>query len=236
MSKVLERYSAKVNGVRSNLLEKIRFGLFFVRFVRFTGDEGIVKGLRKYFKDTEIIDLWAVEKDLLSCLIPIAWAYNKDYQCPPVGGASKISHWLEKKCRENGVDIFCGTKVTKIESDNDVAKGVKALKDDEELSFDADQIIVASDVGSFYEKLLDPSLRCEKFIEKLDQAELYSSAVTLSIGLDCKAQDLGLTDEISVLNDSSVSRADSSSGLADLSCITVFSPTVRDPSLAPEGK
>lgn len=243
MSKVLANYSDRVNGLDDSLIqksgavfEKIKFGLFFVRFVRFTGDEGIVKGLRKYFKDPELIDLWAVEKDLLSCLIPIAWAYNKDYQCPPVGGASEISQWLEKKCRENGCDIFCTTKVTKINSSSDSATSVTALKNGDKFNIGAKQVIVASDVGAMYEKLLNPSLKLEKIKKKLKKADLYSSAVTLSIGLNCPGEDLGFSQEIVVLSDSSVSRAQSSSGSAEMSCITVFSPTVKDPSLAPAGK
>jgi prolycopene isomerase len=244
MAEVLGDYSSRVKGVShgsflkkiNSVLATMKFGMFFVQFVRFTGEKGVLKGLKKYFKDPELLDLWSVEIDLLSCLIPIAWAYNKDYQCAPVGGAETITKWLEEKCRENGCDIFLSTKVEKINNNGILASGVTAFKNGEKLNFTSDIVIAASDVESFYERLLDPGLTSPDLLQKLKSAELYSSAVTLSIGLDCEAETLGFTEEMTVLVDSSVSREDSSCGSAESSCITVFSPTVRDTSMAPDGK
>ena len=244
MSEVLGQYSTRIKGAApgsflkkiKSVLATIKFGMFFVKFVRFTGEKGVLKGLKRYFNDPDLLDLWSIEIDLLSCLIPIAWSYNKDYQCAPVGGAETIPKWLESKCRENGCDVFLGAKVEKINNNGSLASGVTARRNGEELNLKSDVVIVASDVEAFYERLIDPELTSPDLLERLKNAELYSSAVTLSIGLDCKAEELGFTEEMIILADSSVSRGDSSCGSAKDSCITVFSPTERDPSLAPDGK
>ena len=244
MAQVLGGYSTRVKGVAhgsffkkiNSALSTVKFVMFFMQFVRFTGEKGIIKGLKRYFSDPELLDLWSVENDLLSCLIPISWAYNKDYQCAPVGGAETITKWLEKKCRENGCDIFFDTKVEKVCNNGILASGVTAFRNGEELDFKSDIVIVASDVESFYERLLDPALTSPDLLKKLKDAELYSSALTLSIGLDCKAETLGFSEEMIILTESSALRKEGSCGSAETSCITMFSPTVRDPSMAPIGK
>ncbi|MGK0280198.1 MAG: phytoene dehydrogenase-like protein, partial [Litorivivens sp.] len=77
-----------------NMLEKPIFGLRmlafaipFIHYLKYQGEEGIVKGLKKYFTDQRIMDIFCSEMDMMSCMVPIAWAYNKDFQLPPVGGS-----------------------------------------------------------------------------------------------------------------------------------------------------
>jgi len=75
-------------------LKMAKFGLTFVPFAFYSGEEGLKKGLKKYFSDPELLKFWSAESDLLSCLIPIAWAYNKDFQLPPTGGGQVFANWL----------------------------------------------------------------------------------------------------------------------------------------------
>jgi hypothetical protein len=62
--------------------------------VFYAGDEGVKKGLSKFFKDPGLHAIFASEQDLLSCLVPIGWAYFGDYQRPPVGGSQVFPEWL----------------------------------------------------------------------------------------------------------------------------------------------
>lgn len=213
-----------------------RFGLTFVPHVFYNGEEGVIKGLNKYFKDKTLHKLWDSEDDLLSCLIPIAWAYNQDYQLPPEGGSQVFPEWLAHVTTSLGSEIHYQTKATEIVIENKRAIGVKAHRKGEELFFPARYVVAACDVEALYERLLPRELSDPKFLERLKNADLYSSAVTLSIGLNCTAEELGFTDEMILIARDDVKRSDHNGGDPELSDLSLLAPSVRDKSLAPEGK
>ncbi len=217
-------------------MKMAKFGLTFVPHAFYNGEEGLKKGLRKYFTDPELHKFWSAESDLLSCLIPIAWAYNKDFQLPPTGGGQVIADWLSDSIVKSGGEIFCNTKVEKIIHEGKKAVSVIAHNKGEELKFDSRFIVAASDVETLYEKIMDVRLSDAEFLKKLRNAELYSSAVTVSIGLDCPAESLGLNDELIMISKEDVLRTDHICGDPQKSDISVMSPSARDKSMAPDGK
>jgi prolycopene isomerase len=213
-----------------------KFGLTFVPHVFYGGEEGVEKGLKKYFSDPKLLKLWAAETDLLSCLIPIAWAYNKDYQFPPKGGGQVFPEWLEHVTTSLGNQIFYQTKVAQIVDDGEKATHVIAHTKGQEHIFKADYFVAACDVETLYERMMKPELSDKKFLEKLRSAELYSSAVTLSIGLNRPAEDLGFGDEMLLIAETNASRKDHNGGDPHKSDLSVLAPTVRDKSMAVDGK
>jgi len=217
-------------------LKLLKFGLTLVPYVFYSGSKGVVKGLKKYFNDPELMKIWAAENDLLSCLIPIAWAYNKDYQFPPVGGGQVFPQWLAHKITESGNQIFYQTKALKIVDDGIKATQVVADRLGEELVFNARFVVAACDVETLYEKIMRPELSDPKFLEKLKAADLYSSAVTVVIGLDCPAEELGFGEELIIISEDNIKRSDHNCGDPDKSDITVLAPSTRDKSMAPLNK
>lgn len=213
-----------------------RFGLTFVPHVFYSGEEGVIKGLNKYFTDKTLQKFWDSEDDLLSCLIPIAWAYNKDYQLPPEGGSQVFPEWLAHVTTSLGSEIHYQTKALRIVTNENLATGVLANRKGEELFFPAKYVVAACDVEALYEKLLPTSLSNPKFLDKLKHADIYSSAITLSIGLNCTAEELGFTDEMILIARDDVKRSDHNGGDPELSDLSLLAPSVRDKSLAPEGK
>ena len=76
----------------------------------------------------------------------------------------------------------------------------------------------------------------QKFKDKLKNAVLYSSAVTVSIALDCPAEELGLSQELVSISKEGLKRNDHDCGDPLISDIVVIAPSTRDKSLTPEGK
>jgi phytoene dehydrogenase-like protein len=217
-------------------LKMAKFGLTFFPHAFYGGDEGVIKGLKRYFSDPDLLKFWSAESDLLSCLIPIAWAYNKDFQLPPTGGGQVFANWLADRIVKSEGKIFFNTKVEKIVNVGKKAVSVIAHNKGKELKFDARFIVAACDVETLYEKIMDISLSEDKFLERLRNAELYSSAVTVSIGLDCPAESLGFNDDLTLISKENIKRADHICSDPLKSDISVFSPSVRDSSMAPAGK
>ena len=100
-------------------MNQMRIGMPLMKHIWYSGDEGMKKGLSKYFKNEDLHKLWCAERDLLSCLFPIAWAYNSDYQNPPVGGSQAFPNWLAKELEKYPQsDIILSAKVNDIQLNN----------------------------------------------------------------------------------------------------------------------
>lgn len=219
----------------SNKRNLLKFALPFIPYIRFTGEKGIKKGLDRFFKDEKLHKVFSSDTDLLSCLVPIGWAYYGDYQSPPKGGGQVIPEWLEYIVRYYGNDLFFKTKVKEILLDGDIATGVSFEHRGETFNVNSKYIVAACDVEALYEKMLPDTVIKPAFKEKLRNAELYSSSVTVSIGLDCPTEDLGFNEELVHLASESVPRGQHTSGDPHTSEISILAPSLRDKSLAPEG-
>lgn len=224
------------------LTEKMNFGLRmlnfafpFIKHIRFAGDEGMKKGLNKYFKDQRLHDIFCSENDLLSCLVPIGWAYYSDYQMPPEGGSQVFPEWLMHVIQYYGNEVFFKCKVNKIITENNVCKGVELESRGVQYKINSKYVVAACDVETLYEKMLPPEAVSETFKSKLRSAELYSSSVTLSIALDCPAEDLGFGEELVFLSKDGVSKKAHADGNPITSGISILAPSLRDPSMSPTG-
>ena len=226
-----------------NPIEKMKFGftmlgfgLPFLKHIRFAGDEGVKKGLNKYFKDQRLHDIFCSEGDLLSCLVPIGWAYYSDYQMPPEGGSQVFPEWLSHVVDYYNNDVFFKCKVNKIITENKVSKGVELESRGVTYTVNSKYVVAACDVETLYEKMLPPDAVSEEFKAKLRKAELYSSSVTLSIALDCPTQDLGFGEELVFISKDGIPKKAHADGNPHTSGISILAPSYRDPSLAPADK
>ncbi len=213
----------------------LNFALPFIPFVRYSGEKGMKKGLRKYFKDPKLQEIFCSESELLSCLVPIGWAYYGDYQSPPKGGSQVFPEWLEYILNYFGNEIYYRSKVNKILVEGNKAVGVNFECRGKEYTVNSNYVLAASDIETLYEKMLPESIIPEKMKTKLRQAKLYSSSVTVSIALDCPAEDLGFNEEMIYISLEG-ERGEHGSGDPEKCGISILAPSQRDKSMAPEGK
>ncbi len=218
------------------IYELLRFIAPLVKLVKYSGQDGTTKGLKKFFTDQKLLDIFCAEEDLLSCLVPIAWAYYSDYQSPPQGGSQMYAEWLEYITNFYGNDIFYRGKAESIIIEDGICKGVKYSKRGEEFTIYANNIVSTCNIETLYKKLLPKGVISDKRIAKLENAELYSSSFTISIGLDCPAENLGLGEESVHYTTDNNLRRDHNSGNPYTTALCILAPSVRDKTLAPEGK
>ncbi len=218
-------------------LKKFRFAIPFIKYVFYAGDEGVKKGLSKFFKDPGLLEIFASEKDLLSCLVPIGWAYFGDYQCPPKGGSQVFPEWLDHVVNSCGGKISYRSKVSEVLVENGQAKGVRyQVKGQKESTIaHAREVIACCDVETLYERMLPAGLIPQKLKDALRDAKLYSSSLTVSLALDCPAEELGFGEEMIYLAQSGLTRDQHSSGDPHTTDISILAPSLRDKSMAPEG-
>lgn len=227
-----------------NPLEKIKYritqmriGMPLMKHIWYSGEEGMKKGLGKYFKNEDLHKLWCAERDLLSCLFPIAWAYNADYQNPPVGGSQAFPHWLAKELEKYPQSkIQLSAKVSNINLENNQFESVTYLNRAKPYQVKGKYLIAACDVEKLYEHMLPKHVAADKLLTNLKNAELYSSSVTISIALDCKAEELGFGKELVLICNDDLTRDEQSCGDPYKSAISVLAPTTRDDTMSPEDK
>jgi len=193
-------------------------------------------GMKRLFRSLGLRKLYSTEERLLSCLVPIGWAYSNDYQLPPQGGSRAFTEWITGILKKWETPVFCNSRVNKIIIENDKASGISCVCKGEEFNIDAKYVIAACDVGSVYTGMLPEGSVSGKIIRKQQNAEVYNSCVTVSLGLDCKTADLGLDEEQVLVRRDDISRKEQLSGAPDKTEISVIATSSRDPSAAPEGK
>lgn len=217
-------------------MKRLKFALPFLKHIRFTGAEKTEKGLKRYFKDPELLKVFCSEEELLSCLVPIGWAYYNDYQSPPKGGSQVFPEWLVHVTEYFGNDVFYKSRVEQVHVENGQATGITVNRRGELTEVKCKHIIAACDVEALYEKMLPKGTIPTEMLEKLHDAELYGSAVTISLGMDCEVQGLGFIGEMIFLSREDISRTEHNNGDPHKCDISILAPSVRDPSLAPKGK
>ncbi|MFT5919459.1 MAG: phytoene dehydrogenase-like protein [Granulosicoccus sp.] len=216
-------------------MKRLRFALPFIKHIAYSGDAGITKGLNRYFKEKQLHEVFCTEPDVLSCLVPIAWAYYSDYQRPPHGGSQVIPEWLNYATAQMGGEVFYRTKVKEVLVENSTAKGVVVENNKTDLTIKSDYIIAACDVMALYERMLPKGSVPSSLIDKLKDAELYSSSVTVQLALDCTVGSLGFGDEMLYLAEEGLPRKVYGDGNPHTAGISVLAPSLRDPSLSPDG-
>lgn len=218
-----------------NKLKLLKFVLPFIPYITYSGEKGLKKGLRRFFNDEGIHRIFASETELLSCLVPIGWAYFGDFQSPPKGGGQVIPQWLQYVVEYFGNQVCFRANVREIMIKDGVCAGVRIEHRGTTHSIKSKYVIAACDVETLYEKMLPADAIPPKLKKKLKEAELYSSSVTVSIALDCSPAALGFNEELVHLANENESFAAHSSGDPEKSEISILPPSLRDSSLAPEG-
>lgn len=213
----------------------LQFAFPFIRFISYSGEKGLYNGLNRFFRNREIHKIFASETELISCMIPIGWAYYGDFQSPPVGGGQVIPEWLEKTSEYYGAEIFCSCKVKRILTEGNICKGLRFERRGHESEISAKYVIAASDVETLYEKMLPPEMIPVKLKNRLKDAELYHSSVTISIALDCPTEALGFGEEMIHLSEEDIPFGEHANGDPQTSEISILAPSGRDKSLAPKG-
>jgi phytoene dehydrogenase-like protein len=219
----------------ANKINLLKFAMPFIPFIGYEGEKGIKKGLNKYFTDERLHKIFSADTELLSCLVPIGWAYYGDYQSPPKGGGQVIPEWMSYIIRYFNNDIFFKCTAKEVLLDGDRATGVSFEHRGETYHAHGRYVIAACDIELLYEKLLPQQAIPEKLKNKLRHADLYSSSVTVSIALDCPTEQLGFNEELVHLSSELVPREEQTNGDPHKSEISILAPSFRDKSLAPEG-
>lgn len=225
-----------------NLSEKLRkkknliqFAMKFIPHLRYSGDKGIKKGLSKYFTNKRLHEVFSADTEILSCLVPIGWAYYKDFQSPPHGGGQVIAEWLEHVIEFFQQEAHYRYEVKQIITEGNTAKGVICTRNNKEYRIESKYVIAASDTPTLYSKLLPQSLVPAKLKTNLEKAELYSSSLTISIALDCPVEELGFNEELIHVSTATVPRNEQAGGDPLRTEICILAPSFRDKSLAPDG-
>ena len=213
----------------------IRFALEFIPHLRYSGEKGVQKGLRKYFKSEKLREVFSSDTEILSCIVPIGWAYNNDFQSPPHGGGQVIAEWLEHIVQYFNQDTIYRCEVKKIVTTGNTATGVLCTRGNKDFHIESKYVIAASDTPTLYNKLLDAALVPSKLKKNLEKAALYSSSVTVSIALDCPVEALGFNEELIHLSSATVPRFEHSGGDPQRSELVILAPSFRDKSLCPDG-
>ena len=217
-------------------ISTFRFVLPFLKHIRFTGEEGLKSGLNRYFHDEKLQNIFCTEPDLLSCLVPIGWAYFKDFQNPPKGGGQAFPEWLKHVVEFYGHAIFFHSRVTKILLDANSAKGVELNYRGTIYQVASRYVIAACDVETLYEKMLPASSVPEKFKHRLRNARLYGSSFTVNVALDCNPADLGFGEEAIHITKQTNTRAEHTAANAQTTEIIILAPSCRDETMAPAGQ
>jgi phytoene dehydrogenase-like protein len=214
----------------------ILFALKFIPHLRFSGEKGMIKGLSKYFSNKKLHEVFSADTEILSCIVPIGWAYFNDFQSPPHGGGQVIAEWLEHVIQYFSQETHYRFEVKKILTEGNTARGVLCTRFGKEYKIESKYVIAASDAPTLYSKLLPEALVPAKLKKNLEKAELYSSSVTISIALDCPVEELGFNEELVHVSSAKVPRSEQSTGDPLRTEICILAPSFRDKSLAPEGQ
>jgi len=226
-----------------SLIERIRnkfrmleFAIPFIPYISYSGEKGLKRGLDRFFRDPELQRLFSGENELLGCLVPIGWAYYGDFQSPPKGGSQVIPLWLQHVVEyyKNQVVLQCSVKKVLIRDGS--CTGLEFDYRGQSHRVESKYVIAACDIETLYERMLPAAAVPTKLKKKLKQADLYSSSITISIALDCPAEQLGFNEELIHLVDERQCYDAQISGDPLTTEISIIAPSLRDKSLAPEGQ
>lgn len=230
--------TAESMSLLENLSFKIKLLKFYfplIKYIFYSGNK-VKKGLNKFFKDKNLHKLYSSEKDLLSCLFPIAWAYNNGYQIPQKGGARVFIQWLKHVNEFYGNEIITNAKVMKLNIEDNFCESIQYKNNENMLSVTSKYVIATNDIETLYTQLLSKKVISQKFENKLNHAVLYSSAFTINIALNCTAESLGIDEELISITEEGIQRNDHDGGDPAISDISVLAPSARDKSITRKGK
>jgi prolycopene isomerase len=217
--------------------EKMSHGLAMTRWVwpiRHIVSTSAEKGLARYFKTSELRNLFHSDGTLMSVLVPLGFAFTGDFQKPPAGGCSKLVDWLSGKISASGGVICLNQRVREVlVSPSQEATGVRLASGE---TVQARYVIAACDVDTLFSRMLPPGTIPARRIRRLRLADLFYSSFSIYLGLDCPPAALGLNEELVRLTNNAAPPQERAKGEAATTVISILAPSFRDPSLAPPGK
>ena len=218
-------------------IRRLKFALPFIKHISYKGDEGVRKGLNRYFKEERLHQVFCSEPDVLSCLVPFGWAYYKDYQSPPEGGSQVIPEWLQHVVEELGGTVKFRTKVTALVNEGTICTAVETIdKLGKVETISAKNVIAACDAIALYEQMFPTAMRPTEMIKRIKDSDQYASSVTVQLALDCPVESLGFNEEMIFLGDEGLDRSEYGNGDPQTAGISILAPSLRDPSMCPKGK
>lgn len=206
-----------------------------IKHLRYAGDKGLKRGLSKYFKGDEIKDIFNSEVDLLSCLFPLAWAKNDDYFKTPEGGSVHYVNWLLEQNKAFGNEIMLKTKAQSVLLEGNKAIGITATQRKTDIKISSKYVVSASDLPSLYRHLLPSKAISEEIKMKLEKSVMYTSSFTLSVALNCEAEELGFGEEMISLAINNMAREEHENSDPKVSKLSIIAPSVRDKTICPAG-
>ncbi len=225
-----------------SMMEKARYGMKMTRtgltFARYAGRQ-TEAGVDKLYSAPILKRMFCSELRLLSCLVQVGWAYEGDYQIPPAGGSQAFPRFLSRATESFGSRVIYKAKVDRIVLDGNKVAGVEVvvgIREPQRHTIACKYVLAACDLEAVYERMLPKGTIDPALLEKLREADLYDSALTISLGLSAPARELGFDEELIMLTRDDVSRVDHNAGDPEKSAINILAPSVRDPTMAPAGK
>ncbi len=237
LGKRMSQLYGRMRGTETmGLLTKTGYGLKMLAWylpVRRLLRAPIEKGLNHYFTGEGPARFFCAEENLSSAVVPIAWAYERDFFAPPAGGSQAWIAWLAERLNDYGGELRLNSPVKKVRVNTRRSAGVE-LEDGSRI--DSHYVIAACDIHRLYHRMMDKGSVPKRMKEKLENADRYYSCLMLYCTLDRPAETLGLGEEMVRLTRDDVPRCEQERGGPDRAALLVHAPSVRDPSLAPPGK
>jgi len=194
----------------------------------------VERGLRRYFGTSGAEQVFGSHQTMMSVMVSVGWAYAGNFQSCPRGGSRALALWLSERIQAAGSQVFLNSRVARVLLDTQGGACGVELADGRTLR--ARYVIAACDIRKLYEEMLPVGAVPPRLLKALQQAEIYHSCFSIFLGLDCDPTVLGFGGEAVNLTRSGLQRAEHSGGDPHKTIITVLSPSVLDPTLAPPGK
>lgn len=209
--------------------------LTMARYSRFDTEAA----LSRYFSNDRVREIFCTGESILSCLVPIGWAYASDYQRPPDGGGKMLPLWLCDVLDRWDTPVYLSSRIDEIILEGEEVAGVRVVRkgtESEPQEIGCKYVVAACDLVSLFENALPRGVVGRAKIDKLQSADLYDSMFAINLGLDIDPAEWGLGEEIVFIPEKRSQRGEGNSSGPHEAAITVLAPSVRDPSLAPAGK
>ncbi len=212
-----------------------RISLPFLKYLRYSTEQAF----SKLFKAPALARMFCSEERLLSCLTQVGWAYTGDYQIPPTGGSRAFPAFLDESIRAWGGDMIFRARANEIHVENKAVTGVSfalGKSGTDQRTIKCPYVLAACDIDAVYEHMLPDDAVPAKLKARVRDAELYDSCVTIHLAVDRPPEELGFGEELIFVTKDDVSRKGHNASDPHDAAISVLAPSLRDPSLAPEGK
>ena len=151
----------------------------------------------------------------------------------PKGNSQKIADVFVEAIKEHGGKVLVNSHVSRIIVENNQAKGV-ILENGE--SFYADLVISNADATQTFTKLIPEDQQPKKYIKKMSKLKTSVGPFKIFLGLDFDVAKNGLPKHEYFFYESlDFTKCFENLRKGRLSCLSAYTPTHIEPSLAPEG-